>query len=103
MSNVWAKVQQYLKDQEEKIVKNQDSENAKPCDHSLQIPESMDQPKPYLRPSGELVIPLNSHPKYHYWRGGQNLLETLLELGADEETIRRYVDGDIEKQKRLIH
>ena len=32
MSNIWNKVQQYLKEQEEKIVKNQDSENAKPCD-----------------------------------------------------------------------
>ena len=29
MSNVWDKVQQYLKEQEQKIVKNQGSENAK--------------------------------------------------------------------------
>ena len=83
---------------------NQIKQNTPTRDHSPQIPEGEDRPKPYLTPTGDLVIPMDSHPKYHYWRGGQDLLETLLELGADEETIRRYVDDDIESiRKRMIH
>lgn len=37
--------------------------------------------KPYVTSFGVLVIPWNSDPRYHYWKGGQSLCETLKELG----------------------
>lgn len=40
------------------------------------------KPLPYVTDYGSLVIPWNSHPRYHYWKpGGQSLCETLKELG----------------------
>lgn len=47
--------------------------------------------KPYLDSNGDLRIQFNSDPKYHWWKCGQSLLETLRELDASEETIRKYV------------
>jgi len=38
-------------------------------------------PKPYLKADGTLVIPVNSDPKYHYWKkGGQKVGKTIDEL-----------------------
>jgi hypothetical protein len=47
--------------------------------------------KPYLDESGDLRIPFDSHPRYHYWAGGQSLLKTLVELNAPVDIWRRYV------------
>ena len=42
-----------------------------------------DLPKPYLTPAGDLVIPNNSDPKYHWWKqGGQPVNKTMAELRA---------------------
>jgi len=46
---------------------------------------------PYIDSNGDLRIPFNSDPKYHWWKCGQSLLETLRELGASEETVKKYV------------
>jgi len=46
--------------------------------------------KPYLI-NGELRIPMNSDPKYHWWNGGQDLKETLEELNAPPEVMKKYV------------
>ena len=47
---------------------------------------------PYITPGGELRIPFDSDPKYHWWKGcGQSLLETLRELKASDEVVRKYV------------
>ena len=65
----------------------------------LVIPEFA---KPYIKKDGELVIPSNCHPKYKYWlrkntsewepiRKSQSLRETLFELGATEEVMKKYV------------
>lgn len=40
--------------------------------------------KPYLDAEGDLVIPWNSDPKYHWWNGGQSISETLRELKQKE-------------------
>jgi hypothetical protein len=40
--------------------------------------------------NGILTIPFNADPKYHWWRGGQSLTDTLVELGADLEVIENY-------------
>lgn len=48
--------------------------------------------EPYIDANSELVIPFNSDPKYHWWRRcGQSLLETLRELKASDEVVRKYV------------
>lgn len=48
--------------------------------------------QPYINAKGELVVPFNSDPKYHWWRqGSQGLFETLRELKAPDEVVRRYV------------
>ena len=45
---------------------------------------------PYINQYDELIIPFGSSPKYHYWNGGQNLEETLLELGVSEKILSKY-------------
>jgi hypothetical protein len=46
---------------------------------------------PYIE-DGVLRIPFDSDPKYHWWKGcGQSILETLRELQAPEEVVRKYV------------
>lgn len=44
---------------------------------------------PYITAGGDLVIPFDSDPKYHWWKGGQSVKQTLAELqgrlGAERE------------------
>lgn len=47
--------------------------------------------KPFIDTNGDLVIPLCSDPKYRWWQGGQSVRETLIELDAAPEVMRRYV------------
>ena len=37
---------------------------------------------PYLTPGGDLVIPFDSDPKYHWWKGGQSVEQTRAEVLA---------------------
>jgi hypothetical protein len=37
-------------------------------------------PRPFIDSSGGLVIPSNSPARYHYWKGGQSVDETLNEI-----------------------
>lgn len=46
--------------------------------------------KPYINEHNTLVIPFDTHPKYHYWRGGQHVVQTLLELEVSEEILGKY-------------
>jgi hypothetical protein len=47
---------------------------------------------PYIDSNGELIVPFNSDPRFHWWkRCGQSLLETLRELKAPEDVVRKYV------------
>jgi len=48
--------------------------------------------KPYLTENDELIIPSDAPVKYKWWNGGQSVKETLKELNATEEVVRRYVD-----------
>lgn len=41
---------------------------------------SGEQTKPYVTSFGVLVIPWNSDPRYHYWKKGQSVCDTLKEL-----------------------
>jgi hypothetical protein len=40
---------------------------------------------------GTLKIPLDCDKKYHYWNGGQRLIETLGELDAPASLFKNYV------------
>ena len=51
------------------------------------------QQRPYLTPTGELIIPCDCDPRYRWWAGGQSIAETLAELNAPPEMWRRYVAG----------
>jgi len=46
--------------------------------------------EPHIDATGSLVIPFTSSEKYCWWKGGQQILETLSELGASDEVVRRY-------------
>ena len=46
---------------------------------------------PFISMSGCLCIPWNSPKKYRWWQqGGQSVMETLEELGANEEVKAKY-------------
>ena len=49
--------------------------------------------RPYINDRGELIIPFNCDPRYHWWAGGQSVAQTLAELNAPPEVWRRYVAG----------
>lgn len=46
-----------------------------------------------------LVIPSDAPKKYRWWNGGQSILETLMEIGAWEETIEPYRPRDGMKKR----
>lgn len=48
------------------------------------------KPLPYITGWGSLVIPHNSPECYHWWNGGQSVLNTLLELAASPEVLAKY-------------
>ncbi len=57
---------------------------------------------PSIDEKGFLRIPPNTPKKYRWWDGGQSVVETLKELGASEETIKRWDNhklGGIPKPK----
>jgi hypothetical protein len=48
--------------------------------------------EPYLD-KDELVIPVDSDPRFHYWKKcGQSIFDTLRELKAPDHVWRKYVD-----------
>jgi predicted glycosyl hydrolase (DUF1957 family) len=51
------------------------------------------QKMPYINDHGVLVVPFDSNPLYHWWAGGQSILETLRELKASQEVIALYGPG----------
>jgi hypothetical protein len=49
--------------------------------------------EPFLTPGGDLSIPFDSDPKYHWWNGGQSVKQTLAEVRAQLEGERGRVEG----------
>jgi len=50
---------------------------------------------PYIDNDGDLIVPYDSDPKYHYWKPcGQSIFETLRELNVSEEVWKKYVQED---------
>lgn len=49
--------------------------------------------EPYINDQGELIIPFDSDPRFHYWKKcGQSIFETLRELKAAPEVWKKYTD-----------
>lgn len=48
------------------------------------------QPLPYITDYGTLIIPHNSPLLYHWWNRGQSIKDTLRELEASDEILKRY-------------
>ncbi|HHT9115495.1 MAG: hypothetical protein HY607_06170 [Planctomycetes bacterium] len=48
------------------------------------------KPLPYITDYGSLIIPHNSPQKYYWWNRGQCIKDTLRELGASDEILKRY-------------
>ena len=46
---------------------------------------------PYLDRHGTLIIPFDCDPRYHWWNNGQSIIETLKELGASKDIIKKYL------------
>ena len=51
--------------------------------------------RPYIDHTGTIIIPFSADPKYHYWNGGQSLIDTLMELNItkdiwDKHTVKPY-------------
>jgi hypothetical protein len=54
----------------------QASQSSAACDLS----SALKGPRPFIDSSGGLVIPINSPDRYHWWKGGQSIDETLSEI-----------------------
>ena len=48
------------------------------------------RPLPHIDHSGTLIIPSNSPQRYCWWQKGQSIKDTLRELGASDEILKRY-------------
>ncbi len=46
--------------------------------------------QPYINEQDVLIIPFDSEPRFHWWAGGQTIIETLRELDASPEVIVMY-------------
>jgi len=46
--------------------------------------------EPYIDNNGTLFIPVDADPKYHWWKNGQSIKDTLTELNASDEIKKQY-------------
>jgi len=69
-------------------------------EHKQEFHKAVDRhrPRPYLTQNGELIIPMDAAPQYHWWAGGQSLRTTLLELKAPPEVVGRYIEPETTTQ-----
>jgi len=55
---------------------------------------------PYIHHTGDIIIPFNSDPKYHFWCGGQHICDTMTELNAphdvwDKHTLKPFPGSEV--------
>lgn len=50
-------------------------------------------PMPCLDSGGDLLIPVDSDSRYHWWNGGQSISVTLRELYEERAAIREFEGG----------
>lgn len=51
-----------------------------------------DKSYPYIDHSGNVVVPFNADPKYHFWNGGQSLAATLAEINVTESIWKKHTE-----------
>jgi len=49
-----------------------------------------DKQNPYIDENGNVIIPFNSDPQYHFWKGGQQLSVTLKEMNVTEDLWKKH-------------
>jgi len=49
-----------------------------------------DKQNPYIDENGNVIIPFNSDPQYHFWKGGQILSDTLREMKVTEDIWKKH-------------
>lgn len=59
--------------------------------YKIALLQASKEKQPYINARDDLIIPLDSDAKYHYWAAGQSLNVTLTELKASREIWNRYV------------
>jgi len=47
---------------------------------------------PYIDESGNVVIPFNSDPQYHFWKSGQHFLDILQKMKVTEDVWKKHTD-----------
>ena len=78
-------VDQYNKEEVEKL--------CMACSCVIQPETGAKFTEPFITPAGELVIPADSDPRFHYWKKcGQSVFDTLRELKASDEVWKKYTD-----------
>jgi len=76
----------------ERVIERRESRDKKFCEIPKINTDKTDtmkenQPKPYLTQSGNLVIPFDSDPRYHWWKP-----ESLRSWEIREELLKRLVN-----------
>ena len=47
---------------------------------------------PYINEHGDLIVPMDSPSRYHYWKdGGLTIAKVLAELNAPAESVDKYL------------
>lgn len=63
------------------------------CSCAIQPDRGAEFTQPYISKDGELIIPADSDPRFHYWKKcGQSVAETLRELKAPDWVWKKYID-----------
>ena len=79
-------VDKYSKEEVEVLVKA--------CIASLIPPKEGPFKPPYIDEQGELIIPFDSDPRFHWWRPyGQSVAVTLREMRVSDEIWQKSLDG----------
>lgn len=47
---------------------------------------------PYIDNLGNVIVPFNADPKYHFWNGGQSLAATLAEINVTENIWKKHTE-----------
>lgn len=78
-------VDQYSKEEVEKL--------CVACANSILPDKGAVFTEPYITPEGELVVPFDSDPRFHFWKKcGQSIFDTLRELNVSDEIWKKYTD-----------
>jgi hypothetical protein len=73
--------------QEDSEIEKYETHIYKDCDEGVRCVRVNREKLPHLTPGGDLVIPFDSPERYHWWKSGQSVKETLAELREREKEV----------------